>query len=291
MYVVLAIAMICGCSYFQPKDEPPPLPPIEEIKPPLTMKGEYFRQFPWDELPRPLKDGNDPDTFVYTFKEGDTLEEIAADYMGSRALADDLAAYNELSYGGTSPETSIPEGEKIVIPYPIIGMKSTIQIKHKGDKQFGDPVPFETEVKPGDEYRMLFEPNVDGHCYVFAKGVKKVIMLYPKRLKKGPRNRNEQPLMRTTSEVIAHIPVKYPPNGRGMRYDKQRAGDKIHVFLSLRKIPELEDLIDDKEIKEQDLEDVLIGINEGAIYREGPYTLMRIPDPKEILHFSKVLSG
>src|SRR5208283_71163 len=91
----IILGLITGCAYFQKKDETPPLPDIIEPKPPLTMKGEYFKAFPWDALDKPRKDGIDPDTTTYTFEKGDTLDSVAEKTMGDPRLASDLAKYNE----------------------------------------------------------------------------------------------------------------------------------------------------------------------------------------------------
>ncbi len=132
--IILIVGIFSGCAYFQKKDEPPPLPPIEETKPPLTMKGDYFKSFPWSDLAKPRKDGNDPDARVYTIKEGETLETLASNYMGDPGMAGGLANYNEL----ISP-TDVKTGDKIVVPNPIVGVSSKIMIKSKGDKDFGEP--------------------------------------------------------------------------------------------------------------------------------------------------------
>ena len=122
--IILIPGLIAGCGYFQKKDEPPPLPPIEETKPPLTMKSDYFKAYPWNDLAKPRKDGNDPDTTVYTVKEGDTLDKIAENLMGNSSMARDLASYNDL------PATDrLAAGDKVIIPNPIIGMSSQMLIK------------------------------------------------------------------------------------------------------------------------------------------------------------------
>ncbi len=91
----LTMALAASCAYLPyltPKDEPPPLPPIEETKPPLTLRGDYFREFPWSELAKPRKDGNDPDTTTYVVKEGDTLDGIAEKELGNASLASGIAS-------------------------------------------------------------------------------------------------------------------------------------------------------------------------------------------------------
>ncbi len=176
--VFIILGLITGCAYFQKKDEPPPLPPIEEVPPPLTMKAEYFKAFPWAALPKPKKDGNDPNTTTYTFKEGDTLESVAQEMMGDANLASGLASYNDIS-----PTGKVAAGDKIVIPNPIIGMSNQILVKAKGEKEFGPPENFDTQLKKGDQYKLKFESNVDGYCYIFRQGPKAVELLYPAKLK------------------------------------------------------------------------------------------------------------
>ena len=77
-------------------------------------------------MAKPKKDGNDPDTTLYTFKEGDTLESVAEKEMGARGMSAQLAEFNDLS----SP-SSVATGDKIVIPNPFIGVNSQIEVKAK----------------------------------------------------------------------------------------------------------------------------------------------------------------
>jgi hypothetical protein len=287
--VALAVGLLAGCSYFQKKDEPPPLPPIEETKPPLKLKSDYFKTFPWTALSKPRKDGNDPDTIVYTFKEGDTLESVAEKEMGAAGLASGLADYNELS----SP-TSAPVGDKIVIPRPIIGVSSHIKIKQKKDKNFGLPENFDVEFKKGDQYKMVFESNVNGYLYVFREGAKEgVAMLYPyaPKLKKSKKNKKEEPLPRDTGKVTAFLPVEIPVGDKGFTFDSKNVGDRVLVFLSIRQIPALEDLKDKQKIRVDDVKDVMHSVREGEVFSEGPYRLLRVNDPGEILGFSLNING
>jgi hypothetical protein len=284
--VVFTLGLITGCAYFQKKDEPPPLPPIEETKPPLKLKAQYFNSFPWDELPAPQKDGNDPDTWTYTFKEGDSMESVAEKQMGSSAMADRLASYNELA----SP-SSVSPGDKIVIPYPIIGMSSQIMIKSKGVREFDPPKPFPPDFKAGDQYKLKFTANVNGHCYIFRKGIKEVIFLYPSRAKTSSRARKQKPLMRETGKMRAHEPIEIPMGNKGFDYDPKKAGDMLLVFLSLREIPALEDLKEKSKISFQELEDVMRRVKEGEILDEPPYHLLRISDPSEVFGFTLNIDG
>ncbi|MGO9566729.1 MAG: LysM peptidoglycan-binding domain-containing protein [Desulfomonilaceae bacterium] len=293
----IILGLISGCAYFQKKDEPPPLPPIEETKPPLTMKGEYFKAYPWPALAKPRKDGNDPDTTTYTFKEGDSLDSVAEKTMGDAGLSSGLASYNEIS-----PSSKVPAGDKIVIPNPIIGMTSQVMVKGKGEKEFGAPQSFDTSFKKGDQYKFRFEPNVDGYCYIFRQGPKAVELLYPEalkaqpkpQLKKGKKAKKPEPpapLMRDTGKVKAHEPIEIPIGKKGFVYDAKGAGDRVFVFLSLRQIPELETLKEKAKIRVEDVEDVMHRVKEGEVYSEGPYRLLRINDPAEILGFTLNLAG
>jgi hypothetical protein len=296
--LLLCLATMAGCAYFQTKDEPPPLPPIEETKPPLTLKGDHFNAYPWADLPKPAKDGNDPDTFIYVAKDGDTMESIAEKNMGDPSLAPGLASYNGVSSAGT-----VKSGEKIVIPYPIIGVGSRIMVKAKGEKDFGAPRPFDSEFQAGDEYRLRFEPNVSGYMYVLREGPKEVTMLFPavsppppapKTKAKGKKTVAPPPPPATaeSSKVKAHEPVIIPAVKGGFKYDPKRAGDRVYVFLSLREIPELEDLKGKTKITAAQIQDVLHRVKIGDINSEQPpYTILRISDPKEILGFSLTLKG
>jgi hypothetical protein len=286
LVIVLVFALFTGCAYFQKKDEPPPLPPIEEVKPPLTMKSEYFKTFPWSELQSPKKDGNDPETTTVTVKEGETLDGIAESMMGNPSLAGGLATFNKLS----SPN-SISPGEKVVVPYPIIGVSSQIMIKSKGSKDFSEPENFGTPFKKGDQYRLRFETNVNGNLYIFRKGVKGVAMLYPAQLIKGKRNKNPEPLMRDSGKVTAYEPVIIPTGKTGIAYNPKNAGDMLYVFLSLRKIAELEDLKAKPTIKVEDIEDVMHRVKEGEIKSDPPLRLLRISDPAEVLGFTLNIDG
>jgi hypothetical protein len=285
---IITVGTMTGCAIFQKKDEPPPLPPIEETKPPLSLRGEHFKSYPWDQLPKPLKDGNDPDTFVYTAKEGDTLDSVAEKSMGDTTLAPGLASYNQLS-----PSMEVKVGEKIIVPYPIIGVSNQLAVKRKGDKKFGEPVAFGTELKKGDEYKLRLESNVNGHLYVFREGPKETTMLYPALLPKSPRarSRTQETLMRDTGVIRAHEEVLIPSGPKGIQYDPMKAGDKVYVFFSLRPIPGLEDLKDKKKITKPELDDVLMLVREGEIRSEPPLKLIRISDPKHVLGFTLNLGG
>jgi hypothetical protein len=284
--IILILGLISGCAYLQKKDEPPPLPPIEETKPPLTMKSKYFEAFPWDDLAKPRKDGNDPDTFTYTAKGEDTIDSIAENWMGNAGLAKGLATYNDLP-----PGQRITAGDKIVIPHPIIGISSQVKVKAKGEREFGPPRPFNTDFQKGDQYKLRFESNVDGYLYVFRQGAKGVDVLYPASVRIGRRNKAQQPLPRDDGKIRAHDPKELPIGTKGYLYDPKKAGDKIYVFLSLKENPELDALKDRKGIKEADVQGIMRGVKEAEIFSEPPYHLLRITDPKELLGFSLNISG
>ncbi|MCX5860801.1 MAG: LysM peptidoglycan-binding domain-containing protein [Desulfomonile sp.] len=284
--IVLVFCLMTGCAYFQKKDEPPPLPPIEETKPPLSIKSDHFKAYPWAALAKPRKDGNDPDTITYTVKEGDTLEIVAENMMGDPGLSVGLASFNELS----SP-SGAKTGDKIVIPNPIIGVSGQMRIKSKGEKDFGEPKAFGPDFKKGDEYKLRFESNVNGYLYVLRKGAKGLDYLYPAQVKKGKRNKDPQPLMRDTGKVTAHEAVEIPIGKTGFVYDPKKVGDMIFVFLSMKKIPELEDLKEKKTLRVEDVEDVMHRVKEGEILNKPPYHLLRISDPSEILGFSLNIDG
>ncbi len=284
-FLVLVVT-VSSCAYFQKKDEPPPLPPIEETKPPLSMKSEYFKAYPWGELPKPRKDGNDPDTITYTVKEGDTLDSIAENLMGDPALAADLASFNDLS-----STAGLKSGEKIVVPNPIIGVSSEIMIKSATEKDFGPPQRFGVDFKKGDEYKLRFESNVNGYLYVLRKGAKGLEYLYPAAVKTTKRTKSAQPLMRDTGRVHPHEAVEIPIGKKGFVYDPKKAGDMLFVFLSLRKIPELEDLKEKKSPRVQDVEDVMHRVKEGEVFKSPPYHLLRITDPSEVLGFTLNIDG
>jgi LysM domain len=286
----LTLALAASCAYLQPKDKPPPLPPIEETRPPLILKGDYFRKFPWNELAKPRKDGNDPDTSTYVVREDDTLESIARKEMGDASLASGLASYNELS----SP-LEVPVGDKLVIPDPIIGMSSQVIIKPKGEKEYGPPESFDVRFKKGDEFKMKFESNVDGYCYVFIKGAKGTEMLFPPKVKPekkpGRRSKPTEPIKRESAEVKAYTPFEVPA-GQKVVYNSKMSGDTVRVFLSLRPIAGLEDLIEKKKIESDELLDVMHRVKEGDIYRsEPPYMLLRASDTADILGFSLNIIG
>jgi len=284
--IFLLVGMAAGCSYLQKKDEPPPLPPIEETKPPLTMKSEYFKSYPWLELTKPKKDGNDPDTITYTAKDGDTLVTVAEKIMGDPGLAKGLADFNQLP-----SDSSLAPGDKVIIPYPIIGMSSRIKIKSKGDKEFGDPKPFPPLFTKGDEYKLRFESNVNGYCYVFRKETKGVAILYPAQVKKGKKGKTPQPLPLDSGKIKAHDPIEIPIGTKGTKYDPKKAGDTLMVFLSLKPISELERLREKTSIAVDEVEEVMHRVKEGEILNEPPYHLLRITDPAEIMGFSLNIDG
>jgi hypothetical protein len=295
--VILVLGLSAGCSYFRKPDEPPPLPPIEEKKPPLKMKSDYFKAFPWSALSKPHKDGNDPDSTLYSFKEGDTLESVAEKEMGSRGAAAGLADYNELS----SPNT-VTVGEKIVIPFPIVGVSSHIRIKGKSDKEFGPSETFDVEFKKADQYKMVFESNVDGYLYVLREGAKEgVAMLFPastktstKKSAKGKKGKAAAPettIVRESNKVEAFRAVEVPRGVQGRNYDSKNVGDRVVVFLSLKPIPALEDLKEKQKIRREDVQDVMRNVKEGEVFSDGPYRLLRISDPSEILGFTLNING
>ncbi len=295
--IILIPGLIAGCGYFQKKDEPPPLPPIEqETKPPLTMKSDYFKAYLWKDLSEPRKDGNDPDTTVYTVKEGDTLDKIAENLMGNRSMDRELATYNKLS-----ATERLAAGDKVVIPNPIIGISAQMLVKGKKETEFVPAKAFDVEFKPGDQYKMRFESNVDGYAYVLREDPKGTEFLYPAPVKvppkRGKRDRTpEAALPSDTGKVEAHQFVDIPRGPKGFTYDPKKKGDRIVVFLSLKKIAALEDLKerslkDKKKIKQVDLEDVMISVKQGDVFSQPPYYLLRISDPKEVLGFTLNING
>jgi hypothetical protein len=295
-FLVLVVGLTTGCAYFQTREpEPPPLPSIEETKPPLTkMKGDYFKEYPWPDLPKPKKDGNDIDTRTYTSKEGDTFQSLAENEMGDAKMGPKLGDFNDMS-----DSSKPPPGTKIVIPNPILGVQSQIEVKKKGEKEFGPPQPFDTELAKGDAYKLRFETNVDGYLYVFRATPKGCEVLYPaaapkpapRRSKPGRRAPKPEPVSRETPKVSAHDPVLIPVGAKGFPYDQKRAGDRVFVFLSLRKNSELEDLKDRPKLKVEDVEAVLRTVNEGGIATDGPIKVLRVSDPADLLGFSLNLSG
>ena len=125
-------SLISGCALFPKPEPPPPLPPIEEPKPPLKVKPDQFSAFPWSELGKPNKDGNEPNTKMHTWRDGETFASIAEDEMGNSAWGNDLSKYNDLSDSG-----KVTSGDKIVVPNAIIGLQSQMVIKRKGERTFG----------------------------------------------------------------------------------------------------------------------------------------------------------
>lgn len=276
-----------GCAFLPKKDEPPPLPPIEETKPPLKMKGEHFKEFPWSELAKPKKDGNDPDTRTYTVREGDTFQSIAENEMGDPAMGAKLAAYNDMA-----DISRPPVGDKIVIPNPIIGISTQMEVKRKGEKQFGSPESFDAPLGKGDEYRIRLESNANGYLYVFRQGTKGLEILYPAPVKKGKRNKKSEPLPpRDTGKISVHDPIYIPAGAKGFAYDAKRTGDRVFVFFSLRQVRDLEDLKEKAKLRIEDAEEVMHRVKEGDIISDGPIRIIRISDPAEVLGFTVNLSG
>lgn len=294
--VILFFCLTTGCAYLQKKDEPPPLPPVEtKVKPPFKLKGEHFKEFPWSELGEARKDETEPNTQIYTVREGDSLDSIAEERMGNRALASRLAEYNSLS-----PNASVAPGDRIVIPNPILGVSSRLLVKQKGEKEFGSPLPFDTELQKGDEYKMRFETDVNGYLYVFKQGVKGVEFLYPAKPKaaktpKTPKGAKRtpkiEPIVSDTGKVAAHDPIEIPTDRKGLAYDVKSRGDVVFVFLSMKRIPELEGLKDKKSVREEDLQAVMHRVKVGEIVSEAPYTVIRVSDPNDILGFTLNIKG
>lgn len=295
--LILALGLITSCAYLQKPDVPPPLPPVEtKIKPPFKVKAEHFAKFPWNELSPVRKDEPEPNTEVYTVKEGETLESIAEAKMGDKALAGPLGEYNEIR-GAAVP------GEKIVIPYPIIGVSSKLLVKSKGTKEFGSPVPFNTELNKGDEYKMRFETNADGYLYVFRQGLKAVTLLYPAKpaKPKPPASRRARqakpveppaPVNDTGGKVAAHEAIEIPiAQKKGFAFDSANRGDMIFVFFSMRRISDLDDLKENKTITVQDLQAVMHRVKQEDIVSDPPNTVIRVSDPSEILGFTLNLNG
>jgi hypothetical protein len=285
--VILVLGFITGCAYLQKPEPPPPLPPIEtKVKPPLKLKADHFKEYPWSDVGTARKDEPDPNSDTYTFKEGDTLASVAEDRMGNKAMADRLAAYNDIS--STAGVTS---GDKIVIPNPIIGVSSRLLIKHKGEKEFGSPVPFDTELKKGDAYKMKFETNAAGYLYVFRRSVKGVDLLYPAKAKPGKKTKQPEPLMRDTGKVEPYAPVDIPLDTKGFVHDAKDRGNDVVVFFSMRRIPDLEALKEKKSIRPEDLETEMRRVKQYEIVSEAPITVLRVSDPAEVLGFTLNLNG
>ncbi len=259
------------------------------------MKGDYFKTYPWSALSKPRKDANEPDTTMYTVKEGDTLDKIAENSMGNRGLAPDLAKYNDLL-----PSSKISTGDKIVIPNPIIGISSQMWVKSKKDKDFAQAKAFDVELGPGDQYKMKFESNVDGYLYVLRQDPKGTEFLYPAPVKvapkRGKKSKTVEPLPLATAKIEANRPIDVPMGPQGFKYDPKKKGDRILVFLSLRQIPDLEDLRErsskeKKQIRQDDVEDVMLRVKQGEVFSQPPYHLLRISDPSEVLGFKVNING
>ncbi|MEW6351592.1 MAG: hypothetical protein AB1646_21280 [Thermodesulfobacteriota bacterium] len=280
-----------GCAII-PRQSDPETPPLPEIKkpeppPPLTLKGEHFGAFPWSGV-KLRKDGTDPDTTSYTFAHDDTFDKVAEKMMGDSTLGPDLAKFNE-----TEDPNSIKEGDKIVIPDPIIGVKSQLVVKGPRDKEFGDPEPFDHTFSKGDHYKFRFEPNVNGYLYVFRSGLKGTVMLFPPRSPaaasppaRTKRGQRPTPPAEQTSEPVkvqAHKEVLIP-TGKGVPFDSTRTGDRIHVFFSMRPISALETLRASKKLQESDLE-MKDDISEGKMVVSPPVRVVRVKKPEEIIGF------
>ncbi len=97
--------------------------------------------------------------------------------------------------------------------------------------------------------------------------------------------------MRDTGKVKVHETFEIPVGKKGFAYDAKRVGDQLVVFLSLQQIPELEAIKEKAKITPGDLEDVMHRVKEGDIYSEGPYRLLRINNPAEILGYKLNLNG
>ncbi len=290
--VLLTWSLFSGCALVPAKpDVPPPLPPIEEPKPqtpPLTLKGDHFKAFPWGELPKLSKDGNDPDTTVYNCRSGDTIDKVAEEQMGDSGLAGGLARFNDIADKG------LKDGDKLVIPNPIIGVSSQMVIKAKNDKEFGQPEPMSYQLSKDDRYKFVFETNVNGYLYVYRTGLKGTVQLFPAppaKPKPAPRGRKptrrepETPPAAASAKVTAHQPVSIPAEGKGYLFDPKAKGDQIHVFLSLQEIPALEGLKSAKKIEKTDL-DLKDEINEAKIVESPPVRVIRIQKPSEVLGFT-----
>ncbi|MBI5250797.1 MAG: hypothetical protein HY912_15000, partial [Desulfomonile tiedjei] len=174
---------------------------------------------------------------------------------------------------------------------PIVGVSSRLLVKHKGEKEFGSPVPFDTELKKGDEFKMRFETNVNGFIYVFRQGVKGIDFVYPAKAKTSKRTKQTEPLMRDTGKVTAHEPIEIPIDKKGFLYDVKSRGDVVFVFLSMKQIPDLEGLKDKKSIRVEDLQAVMHTVRPGEVVSAPPYNVLRVSDPKEVLGFTLNLNG
>ncbi len=278
-----------GCAIVPSKpDEVPPLPKIEEPKPPppLTLKGSHFQAFPWDEI-KLRKDGTDPDTTVYTFTHDDTLDKVAEARMGDSALAVGLARFNEII-----DANSIKEGDKIIIPDPIVGVQSRLVVKGKGDKEFGEPQPLDHKLSAGDYYKLRFEPNVNGYLYVYKTGVKGTVQLFPEVKPPAQKKRGRKPSPPEPApepvKVTARQEVLIPKGKTGFKFDSTTSGDELHVFFSMREIPALEGLRNAKTIKRTDL-DLRDEISEAKTVTSGAVRVIRIKKPEEIIGFKLVL--
>jgi hypothetical protein len=286
IYVVLVLGSITGCAYLKPKEpEPPPLPQIEtQVKPPYVLRAEDFKEFPWLELGEARKDEPGPNAKTYEVKPNDTLDSIAESQMGDRALAKGLSDYNKLT-------SDVTPGDKLVIPNPIIGVSSHLLIKSKGQREFGPPEAFDTELKKGDEFKLQFEPNVDGYLYVLRQRDKGVDFLYPEKAKPTRRGRQDQPASDDSGKVKAHQILEIPSGKKGLVWDLKNRGDAVFVFLSMRRIDDLEKLKSKKTITEGEIQAVMHGVREEDIVSKPPYKVLRISDPDQKLGFKLDLKG
>ena len=235
-------------------------------------------------LQSPKKDGNDQDTITVTVKEGETLDGIAESMMGNASQAQ-----------WTLPHTTSRHRQTVLVretnwKFLIQLSASAVSNDQVEGTRFSEPENFGTPFKKGDQYKLRFESNVDGNLYVYRKGVKGVVVV-PAPLKKSKRNKNPEPLMRDSGKVTAYDPILIPIGKTGFAYNPKNAGDMIYVFLSLRKIPELEDLKTKPTIKVEDIEDVMHRVKEGEIKSDPPLRLLRISDPSEVLGFTLNIDG
>jgi hypothetical protein len=284
-------SLISGCAPLFPKPEPPPpLPVIEEPKPQIKVKSDYFKAFPWSELGKPSKDGNEPNTKMYTWRDDDTFAKVAEAEMGNPAWGNDLAKYNDIA-----DPSKVIAGDKIVIPNPIVGLEYRMVIKRLKEKAFGAPEPVDTPLKKGDEYKFSFLSNVNGYLYVFKQSPKEVELLYPAQVKKGHRNRRPERLQRDDGKITADVSLVIPSTPKGLSFDPKRSGDRVWVYLSLKPIQGLEELKDKAKISEAEVDEVMRDVKAGDIVSSDTATgvkVIRMPDPsKDILGFTLNISG
>lgn len=161
--------------------------------------------------------------FTYQVKPGDTLTQIAQNYLGNANMAYALASLN-----GIANPDQIQVGQTLQIPRPRIGLQYKIEVLQPTANgcAIGE-VDDHHVFKSGDRFRFRLRSNVNGHLYVFNKGSSNNrYLLYP-----DPR------VQGGNSYLTAYREYTIPAAG-WFQFDNRPGTESLILVQSLKPVPQ-----------------------------------------------------